>query len=528
MQEKYNLIEKPWIPCKLINNELRYLGLKNVFLMACEIKEIQAELPPMTASILFVLLAILYRTQKIDTDFDWEEIWESKSFNIEKLEQYLKDWHDRFDLFDAEHPFFQDPKVGKREKDLKNLKGGEVQIKPITSLILHSSSGDAATLFDHTLEDEGKIFNLDEISRLLLMFQSFSLGGMTSASVSIDKYYKDSPHARGVTFFIRGNNLFQTLMLNLIAKNEWTIKPTNQDIPAWEKGDPFENDRTKPEGMIDFLTWQSRRIQLIPEELKGRTIVRHLLVNPGLGISDELINPFFSVQLNEAKTGKIEKKILRFSESKALWRDSTVLIEPSSKIRKPPEALTWVNSLRAENIVEGEVNLLAFGLCTDPGKKKAFFYRTETFDFPIIYLKNEELRNYLNRGLDLSKEVHAQLWGALKQMAGLIVAFTADKSDGRKASPVDEQNLMNHWGTEDYYWNNLEVPFYRFLHSLPESADEAFDDWKKDLQKTAVRSFDYAVMHAGNSVSVMKASAKGKRQLLGGIHKILYPSRKEG
>jgi len=527
MQQKYNLIEKPWIPCKLINNELRYLGLKNVFSMASEIKEIQAELPPMTASILFVLLAILYRTQKIDTEFDWEEIWEYKSFDHKELENYFKDFYDRFDLFDAEHPFFQDPKIGKRQKDLKNLKGGEVQIKPITSLILHSSSGDTATLFDHTLEDEGKIFNLDEISRLLLMFQGFSLGGMTSASVSIDKYYKDSPHARGVTFFVRGNNLFQTLMLNLIAKNELTIKSNNKDIPAWEKDDPFENDRIIPVGMIDFLTWQSRRIRLIPEVEKGRTIVKRLLVNPGLGISDELINPFFSVHVNEAKTGKIEKKILRFSESKALWRDSTVLIEPSSKLRKPPESLTWVSSLRAENIVQGEINLLAFGLCTDPGKKKAFFYRAETFNFPIIYLKNESLRNLLNRGLDLSKDVHAQLWGALKQMAGLIVAFNADKSEGRKASPIDEQNLMNHWGTEDYYWNNLEVLFFRFLHSLPENADEAFEAWKKDLEITAVGSFDYAVMHAGNSVPVMKASAKGKRQLLGGIYKKLYPSRKE-
>ena len=528
MQEKYNLIEKPWIPCKLINNELRYLGLKNVFLMASEIKEIQAELPPMTASILFILLAILYRTQKIETDNDWEELWENNTFNQEELEKYFNDWYDRFDLFDDEHPFLQDPKIGKREKDLKNLKGGEVQIKPITSLILHSSSGDAATLFDHTLEDEGKIFNLDEISRLLLMFQNFSLGGMTSASVSIDKYYKDSPHARGVTFFIRGINLFQTLILNLIARNEWTIKSTSKDIPAWENEDPFEDDRINPEGMIDFLTWQSRRIQLIPEVVNGRTIIRSLLVNPGLGISDELINPFFSVFLNEVKTGKIEKKILRFSESKALWRDSTVLVEPSSKLRKPPETLTWVNSLRAENIVQGEISLLAFGLCTDPGKKKAFFYRAETFNFPIIYLKNEGLRNLLNRGLDLAKDVHAQLWGALKQMAGLIVAFNADKSEGRKASPIDEQNLMNHWGTEDYYWNNLEVLFYRFLHSLPENAEEALEDWKKDLEITAVRSFDYAVTYAGNSVPVMKASARGKRQLFRGIHKILYPNRKEG
>ncbi len=527
MPHHYNLIVEPWIPCKFINGEFRYLGLKKVFSLAGDIKEIQSEFPPMTASILFLLIAILYRTQKIETDADWEDLWNTGKFNTNQFEVYFQKWHQRFDLFDPQHPFYQDPKIGQRPKDVKNLNGKELQIKSVNSLILHSSSGDSATLFDHTLEEQGQVFHLDEISRYLLMFQAFSLGGMTSASVSVDKYYNDSPHARGVVFFLREKNLFQSLMLNLVAKQEWTIDRSSNDVPCWELNDPFQDPRTKPEGMIDFLTWQSRRIKLIPEELEENVVVQTLYINPGLNLSTELLNPFYNYHFLESSSGNLEKKLLRFSESKALWRDSTVLLEPKSRLRKPPEALSWVNSLRMDHIISSEIFLSAYGLCTDPGKKKAFFYRNETFDFPLVYLQDEELRRLLNRGLDLAKEAHNQLWGSLRQMAMLILSFNADKNEGRKPAPMDEQNMLMHWGTQDYYWKELELTFYQYIHGLPDDHENAFIDWIQFVRRSAIRTFEHAVTLSGNSIPALRASAKAKRQLLSGINKVLTLQGKE-
>jgi len=527
MQYHYNLITEPWIPCKFINGEFRYLGLKKVFSLAGDIKEIQSELPPMTASILFLLIAILYRTQKIETDSDWEDLWNAGTFNTNLIEDYFQKWYQRFDLFDPQHPFYQDPKIGQRPKDVKNLSGKELQIKPVNSLILHSSSGDSATLFDHTLEEQGQVFQLDEISRYLLMFQAFSLGGMTSASVSVDKYYSDSPHARGVVFFLREKSLFQSLMLNLVAKQEWSIGPSSNDLPSWELDDSFEDNRIKPEGMIDFLTWQSRRIKLMPEVLNGKAVVQNLYINPGLSLSTELLNPFFNHHFIESSSGNLEKRLLRFSESKALWRDSTVLLEPKSRLRKPPDALSWVNSLRMDHIISSDIFLSAYGLCTDPGKKKVFFYQHETFDFPSVYLQEEELRSLLNRGLDLAKEVHNQLWGSLRQMARLILSFNADKNEGRKPAPVDEQNMLAHWGTQDFYWKELELAFYQYIHRLPDDQEKAFLDWTQFLRQSAVKTFEHAVTQSGNSISVLRASAKAKRQLFSGINKVLTLEGKE-
>lgn len=527
MEYQYNLIDEKWIPCKLLNGEFGYFSLRQVFSSASEIKEIISELPPMTASIFFLLLSILYRTQRIEVEEDWDELWQAGQFKLKEINSYFDQWHHRFDIFDIEHPFYQDPLIGLRPKDVKNLSGKEIQIKMVNNLILHSSSGDAATLFDHTLEDNGQKFTQDEISRLLLMFQAFSLGGMTSASVSIDKYYNDSPHARGAVFFIKENNLFRSLMLNLISKDEWPIKANKDDKPAWEKDDPLGVDRTIPDGMLDFLTWQSRRIKLIPELNNEQTMVQKLYINPGLTCAAELINPFYSTQIIESSAGKLEKKILRFSETKALWRDSTVLLEGKTKQRRPPEAISWINFLKAEKIIENEIKLSAYGISTDPGKKKAFFYREEHFDFPIIFLQDDSMLNTLNRCLDIAKDVQAQLWGALRQLSGLILSFNSDKKEGRKAAASDEQNLIAHWGAEEVFWKELELGFTTLIHFLPLDKEKAIETWIDYLRKSAFKAFGYATSLSGNSIPVLKASAKAKQQLISGLNKVLNFERKE-
>lgn len=527
MTYSYNLLFEPWIPCILHSSEVHYLSIRDTLAHAGEIQKIHAELPPMTASIHFLLLAILYRTQEIETDEDWESLWNQSTFEMDKLNTYIKRWQQRFDLFDKEHPFYQDVKIGKRSKDITNLNGAEMQPKGVNGLILHSSNGDAATLFDHTTDDKPSPFPIDLMARMLLMFQSFSLGGMSSASISVDKYYSDAPHARGVVFLMRGNNLFETLMRNLVAADYDQSVASEGDLPAWEREDYFNEERNIPSGLLDFLTWQSRRILFVPQLIEGNIFIEYLFTAPGLKIVDEYINPYFSVYYKDAAGGKLEKRMLRFSEGKALWRDSVALLNRQSSHQQPPLALNWAFSLMNEGILNTRVQVSAYGLCSEPGKKKAYFYREEIFTFPAIYLQDESLKNDLARALDLANEVRAQLWGALKTMAGLILAVNSDLEEGKKAAPTDEAKLMEHWGIENQYWLSLEVPFYQFVDQLPEQRETELQNWKEILRKRATAALEKAMVFSGDNVPVFKASVKANRQLRSGLNKILFPKEKE-
>jgi CRISPR system Cascade subunit CasA len=528
MEVHYNLLDEPWIPCVLPDGTFQMYNLRDCLLHAHEIREIHAELPPMTASLLMLLLAVLYRSLTLKTEDDWIDCWEAEKFDPEIINNYLNQWHTRFDLFDEKHPFYQDPLIGKRPKDIKNLKGNSITEKNVSGLILHSSNGDAGTLFDHTTDDNPQSFPADQIARYLIMFQAFSLGGMSSASISVDKYYKDAPHGRGVVIFLQGISLFHTLMVNLLPSEELQeSSDINKGIPAWEQDDPLSEERNLPDGILDFLTWQSRRLLLIPDNNNGRLQVQTLYAAPGHSLTEEFFNPFYSYKISISGNGKQERKLLRFSENRALWRDSLNLMEQSSILYNSPTTLGFAYQLIDDGIIEDNIHLLTYGQCSEPGKKKGYFYREENFSYPSIYLHKEEIRQELERQLFTANEVKSKLWGALNQMAGLILAPESDQKDGRNADPKDKNNLVNHWDSEALYWKSLEIPFYRLINQLPLDQDHAITEWQHTLRKTAIQALEQTISFTGTDTKAMKAASQAKRQLLGGIRKVLIPETQE-
>jgi CRISPR system Cascade subunit CasA len=528
MKVTYNLVDEPWIPCLAQDGTFSKRSLRDVLLSAHEIREIHAELPPMTASLLMLLLAVLYRSLHPQTEEDWQACWNQACFDPHEINAYLDKWHHRFDLFDPVHPFYQDALIGKRPKDIASLKGNVIEPKSVSGLILHSSNGDAATLFDHSTDEDGMSFSADQMARLLLMIQGFSLGGMTSASISSDKFYKDSPHGRGVVFFLRGHSLFETLLLNLIAEDEQEegLTRTGKDKPAWEMEDALANERDIPLGMTDFLTWQSRRLALLPVEENNQRVIKELYSAPGLSISENFENPFYNITFDISKS-KREPHLLRFSESKALWRDSRAILESHDERKHPPAVLDWISKLKTFRNLDYQISMLAYGLCSEPGKKKAYFYREESFSYPLAYLHSQTLRDELTQYLGICQNVKSQLWGALNQMAGLILAPEMDLSEGRKADSKDTQNLITHWDAEASFWKALENPFYHLVNTLPQNQAEALHTWQQTIRNVALAAFDQAVTLSGNNVKALKAGSKARRQLLAGIKKVLIPDEKE-
>jgi len=227
MAYSFNLLEEPWLPCLTQKNTLKSLSLIDTITQAHQIRSLQADLPITTGALYLFLIAFVMSVFKLENVEDWETLWQEKKFSKDEVVDYAQKWKNRFDLFDSTHPFYQDPKFGEREKDIKNLKNGKTPTpKAISGLLLHLASGNNATLFDHSVDDVPQHFSLDQIAQLLIMIQAFSLGGMSSASISKDRYYKDSPFGRGILFFNQGQNLFETLMLNNPSDDFGPVKNT--------------------------------------------------------------------------------------------------------------------------------------------------------------------------------------------------------------------------------------------------------------------------------------------------------------
>lgn len=418
MTFSYNLIKEKWIPCIDMYNRLFYMSLNEVLDEAHNLVGLGAQLPIVNSALFIFLLAFTSASQPLRDLDDWENLYKIGNFRQQATEDYIKKWANRFDLFDSEYPFYQDPKFGKREKDLKNLKSGSKPLpKSIKGLLMHLSSGSNATLFDHSFDEQEKWYDPAEVARILVMVQSYSLGGMTSASIGKDKYYKDSPFSRGVTFFCRGNNLFDSLMQNMIPAEKDIISQGKSIRPCWEVEDPFADDSGESKGLLGLLTLQSRRILLLPELTSQGVMVKECFTAPGLSLVDSFKNPFYLNRFDSDK-GNVSVKPFRFRSNGVIWRDSNVILDRTHKNSDPPITNSLFYDLKAEGILQNQrIRLDLYGMVTEPGKKVIYAYVHERFDAPAVYLENLKLFEDLKYSLTLAEAVRASLYYATATLA---------------------------------------------------------------------------------------------------------------
>jgi CRISPR type I-E-associated protein CasA/Cse1 len=527
MELSFNLLDEKWIQCIDKDKKIVLLNLRETVTEAHNLTGLAADLPIVNASLFLFLLAFTSSANRLKNLDEWDALHSQGNFPKEVTEQYAKVWHDRFDLLDKEHPFYQDPKIGKRAKDLKKLKNGQSPVaKSLSGLLLHISSGSNATLFEHSMDAAEKWYSMEEAARILVMLQSYSLGGMSSASIGDDKYYKDSPFSRGITFLCRGDNLFESLLQNMIPEEKDIFSQGKQDRPCWEAEDPFEKDSGIPKGLIDLLTWQSRRMHLIPETVDESICVRYCFSAPGLPLVETFANPYYLNQ-HEVKKGETTFRPLRFRTSGVIWRDSGVILDKQRSFSDKPVTKILFEDLKAEGILESpRIRLDLYGMCTEPGQKKVYFYEHERFDAPAVYLEKPELFQAFSDALNLAEAIRSALYSATMVMASYKIYPEQDVNEGMKPDKKMVAALYEHINMERRFWGSLETKFYRMMNLLPET-EEALDEWKLALLSAARESLAAAADLAGDDVTSLKARAKAEMRLGYKLNEALKPNPEE-
>lgn len=515
-QYSFNLLSEPWIPVVDHGGAARLISLREALVNAPAYRAISASLPHASAAVLRLLLAVLHRNFGPTDTPDWEEIWNAGCFNPVTLEAYFSRWQTRFDLFDETYPFFQQ-------------RHPLVEEKPAQVLLQAVGGGDTFTLFDHVMDATPFSLTPAEAALMLVTTQAFALAGLCHPQLKL--VYTDAPCSRAVVFFVEGKNLFETLMFNLVRYNRAEPLPWDAqtgDRAFWEADDdPYKPDRAIPLGYLDYLTWPNRRLRLIPEERNGQVRVTRITTAPGLLLNAALHNPMHHYRIDPGKkAGEETYKVLRFSEGRALWRDSNALLDLRGQNREIPRAIRWVGELVNEGILptEGRVQLSAYGMCTEPGKQKVFFYRREGFEIAPALLKDGMLIEKLDTALKHAKDLGDSLRFVIRELAAWIVALNANQETIQKnASKKDDDvsNLMAHWNAEGLYWNNLEVPFLSFLHRLPDDPQGAEDSWNEDLERAFRGAYNQTVENLGDDLKALKAAAYTRGRLNYSLKKVL-------
>lgn len=508
MKASFDLIGQPWIPCVRSDGVPVDLGLRDTLVDAHHLREVAGESPLVTLSLYRLLLAILTRVFAPRDLSRWHQLQEAGRWDPAALDDYFCKWRSRLNLFDSERPFYQ-------------TKDARVRSKSVASMIAEIASGANATLFDHHTELGGLALSPPAAARAVVAAQSCSLAGLSG----LPEKFTDSTCARGVIFFVEGDSLFETLLLNLIPyPSETRLPSTPDDAPAWEMGDPFVPERSLPLGYLDYLTWQSRRVLVQPEEGEAGIVVKKMTWAPGLRLEADLRDPMKRYRI-DPKRGPM---CLRFSEERALWRDSATLFQLRHAAQGiPPAALEHVaNLVESEYLAAHQARrCLALGMANDQAKVE--FCRAERLPLPLQYLRKDEEKtlSHLTDALEWAEGVGRALRRAAFKMADeWLKGQRPDGAGGgkRRESGKDPRDaLVEHWGVERHYWADLEVGFRHLLLALPDDATNAGLVWQQLLRRTAWTSFEESEAALGGSPAALRASVKAREQLAAGLGTVL-------
>jgi len=498
--------------------QTKELSLSETIARASQIREIVDSSPLVTAALHRLVLAVLHRC--LDgprSDDDWRQLWARQHFDRSVVNRYLQKWRRRFDLFDAHLPFYQ-------TAGLDVSKAG-----PVSKLTHELSAGNNPILFDHSIDADPQPLTPAEAARYLVALHAFAVGGLVSFQKGEERHRSAdaAPLAKGAVILLTGVNLFQTLMLNMVNVDGRSSMPFEfdpaRDRPAWERQASVTPAERHPDGYLDLLTWQSRRVLLVPERDGGSVVVRKVIVMKGYQFPDgadlhgkETMVAF--QKREKAQRGDDPWPPVGFGRERALWRDSLALLQKSTGKRQRPRT---VDELAYRDLGRQQpVTLCAFGISSD--RAKVFLWRHERLPLPTAYVRDDELLAKLGEALKLAEVGAERLRSAVRVMAerALSPAGNPDKKRLRE--------LVDSLAAERLYWARLDVPFRRLMADLPDawSRDEehiTLCKWATAVRGAARNAFEAAARSLETSARGLRAAAGARGQFEAGLNKLVGP-----
>ncbi|MEM8558828.1 MAG: type I-E CRISPR-associated protein Cse1/CasA, partial [Bacteroidota bacterium] len=318
-----------------------------------------------------------------------------------------------------------------------------------------------------------------------------------------------------------GRSLFEALMLNGPPTPEARMGAITEDKPVWKRNAPKTYRKRIHTGLLDVLTWPSRRLTLVTEENNDGVVATGVYLTQGDKLDPDPADDPLTAYIESDKKGRFP---LGFRAGRAVWRDSAALFDtrdPSGA--GAPKTFRWV----AKNTALGEIlrthGFDAFGLVND--QAKAELWRHERLPLHVEILRDEGRWQYVNGALERARDVLLHKKHGLRRALRVTAEFAlAPPAPGDDAYPSADTKavtaLAASLGAESRYWAALEPAFLAYLARVAQAENQAarvllLDDWNQITYDTALQAFDAATSSFDGGARHLRALAKGRARLHG-------------
>jgi CRISPR system Cascade subunit CasA len=496
----FNLITEPWIGARTLSGDRVSLGLQDLVARAHELQALANESPLTSAALARLLLALVHRVVGPKSDLEWERLYKVGRFDELAFSVYLEKWRSRFDLFDDQYPFYQ---IGHLIEQSPNYERGK---KPAREMIAEQSSyGGARELFESRPSDASYAIPPQVAARWLVALHAFHPGGLLTRDTNNNgdpTSAKAGPVCSSAVALIQGSNLFETLVFNLINYPSQSFPSQADDAPVWEIEPSPKASSRACRGLLDWYTWQSRRIQLLPD---ADGAVDSFILLQGVAVTEApRIDPMCAYRRHQ-KHGLLP---IGFSTDRALWRDVEALCQISSTEDREFQAPTTVRVLAARDTTQPWefLNIELNG--QEPDQAKILLSRSESVAIPRELFTDEALLRVLQTSIKKCEG------GAQALNAGLFVALkTFLGAAGREPPTKDVRNLIASTQAIPRYWAQLKAAFDQFLFSLGRSREEAARRFQFEIRRAVLREYETAALSIGHSARALRGLSAGRRTL---------------
>lgn len=401
--DKFNLIDENWILVATKAYTHEKVSLRTLFAHAQDYRSLAGEMAVQDFAILRLLLSVLHTTfSRVDANGvpyaslggkkepdekekesylddlrkTWRDLWERKSFP-EAVDVYLDSQRDRFYLLSDRYPFYQVPESIMTDEDLA-ARPGVVPGKTINRRI--SATNNKPALFNPRQVGPGKedLLAVDEFARWLPVFQGYSstsdkgkFRGITSKATGSKGWLYD---IGGV--YLQGENLFETLLLNLVLVHPEEAFQGKAQRPIWEwKPEDVIEKYTREDLPIDNLaelyTHPSRAVYLDPATNFPAAIVLSAVKLSRINYVNHFLEPMTSYFETEdpSVTPKQHYKPALHTRERGLWASFgqitiTDYVDPRERPYRRPPVFSHMSEVRS---ITGDIplHLSAVGFLSD-------------------------------------------------------------------------------------------------------------------------------------------------------------------
>ncbi len=480
MKMTFDLITRAWIPIIRGDGTAAEVGLREALHSAHEMRVVRDPLPTVEFGIhrLLVALALdIFQPQDVEA---LGGLLENGRFDAGRIDAYFTQWHDRFDLFSASHPFLQTEGMD-----------GEPG-KPLAGLLHPMPSGTNAAHFHHGHEEQFGV-GAPAAARLLTTIAPFMTAGGAGLSPSINgapPWYS----------LVLGETLFETVCLNIYVLD---TQKYPLGIPAWRDDRPLVVDRCTKADLLEALTWRPRRIQIVPGDggvcaltgIEEPILVRTMKFAPGVSCGFPWRDP--SVPYKADDKGE---RVVRPQEGRPVWRDTAplaLLHEADYRSGDNPVRFTRPYLLdQFQQIVrpgdgylprDTPLRMTLYALRTDL-KMKTFEWHREELSLP----RDLVLQDKFHRDVMVETNRAGEVARAIR--SGVKLTYDREGAGNKSAF----ETLIGH--AERQFWGELRPHFDDLLTGLAAlsavqkaEANAVIEAWQVGLRRVAQAAFEDAV-----------------------------------